>query len=137
MENLRTLWSKLDNRRRAIVLGATLAMFAAIALLARGPGNGEMALLYAGLDAAAAGEIVAALESRGTPYEVRGDAIWVPESSRDLERVTLAAEGLPAASSQGYELLDSLCRIVEDVFKLIHDLKSNFKVHPFSKDLVF
>ena len=108
MENLRTLWSKLDGRRRAIVLGATLAMFAAIAVLARGPGTGEMALLYAGLDAAAAGEIVAALEARGTSYEVRGDAIWVPEGTRDIERVSLAAEGLPAASSQGYELLDSL-----------------------------
>ncbi|TNC71308.1 flagellar basal-body MS-ring/collar protein FliF [Rubellimicrobium roseum] len=108
MDNLISIWGKLDGRRRAVVLGATLATFVAIALLARGPGPGEMALLYAGLDPAAAGEVVAALESRGIPYEVRGDAIWVPESARDLERVTLAAEGLPATSAKGYELLDSL-----------------------------
>ncbi len=103
-----TVWGKLDARRRAVVIGATLLMFLAIALLARGPGNGQMALLYAGLDPAAAGEVVAALEARGTPYEVRGDAIWVPKSARDLERMTLAAEGLPTTSTGGYELLDSL-----------------------------
>lgn len=108
MNSLMTVWGKLDGRRRAAVLGATLLMFAAIAMLARGPGTGPMALLYAGLDDSAAGEIVAALDARGVPYEVRGDAIWVPESARDLERITLAAEGLPAASAGGYELLDSL-----------------------------
>ncbi len=108
MNSLLTVWGKLDARRRAVVVGATILMFLAIALLARGPGDGQMALLYSGLDPAAAGEVVAALEARGTRYEVRGDAIWVPESARDLERMTLAAEGLPATSAGGYELLDSL-----------------------------
>ncbi|MBP1805084.1 flagellar basal-body MS-ring/collar protein FliF [Rubellimicrobium aerolatum] len=108
MESVVSVWGKLDARRRLVVVGATLAMFAAVLFLARGPGPGTMALLYAGLDPAAAGEVVAALEARGTPYEVRGDAIWVPESARDQERMTLASEGLPATSGQGYELLDSL-----------------------------
>lgn len=108
MNSLATVWQRLDGRRRIAVIAATLAMFAAIALLARGPGRGEMALLYAGLDPAAAGEVVAALQARGTPFEVRGDAVWVPASARDLERVALAAEGLPAPSARGYELLDSL-----------------------------
>ena len=36
-----------------------------------------MALLYSGLDAAAAGEVVAALEARGVPFEVRDAAIYV------------------------------------------------------------
>jgi flagellar M-ring protein FliF len=108
LNSLGTVWQRLDGRRRAAVIAATLAMLAAIALLARGPGRGEMALLYAGLDAAAAGEVVAALQSRGTPFEMRGDAVWVPAAARDLERVALAAEGLPAPSARGYELLDSL-----------------------------
>ncbi len=108
MNSLAAVWTKLDARRRAAVVLATLATLVAMALLARGPGQGEMALLYAGLEPAAAGEVVAALEGRGTPFEVRGDAIWVPLASRDLERMSLASEGLPAASAQGYELLDSL-----------------------------
>jgi flagellar M-ring protein FliF len=87
---------------------ATVAMFVAILALARGAGQQDMALLYAGLDATAAGEVVAALEQRGIPHEVRGDAIYVPQAERDIQRMTLAAEGLPANNSQGYELLDSL-----------------------------
>lgn len=108
VEGLRGIWARLDGRRRAVVVVATLAMFAAVALVARGAGTGDKALLYAGLDAAAAGEVVAALDARGVPYEVRGDAIYVDRASRDLERMALAAEGLPQTGAQGYELLDSL-----------------------------
>jgi flagellar M-ring protein FliF len=107
LESLASVWARLDARRRMVVAAATLAMFGAVALMARG-GDGEMALLYAGLDAAAAGEVVAALEARGVLHEVRGDAIWVPASARDAERMTLAAEGLPEGGAQGYELLDGL-----------------------------
>lgn len=66
------------------------------------------ALLFSGLDAAAAGEIVAALDGLGTPYTVKGSAIYVPESQRDRLRLDMAREGLPATSSSGYEILDSL-----------------------------
>jgi flagellar M-ring protein FliF len=105
---LSSFWAKLDGRRRIVVAAATAGVFVALAVLARGPGPGEMSLLYAGLDPAAAGEVVAALEARGTPFDVRGDSIWVPAGARDLERMTLAAEGLPATSARGYELLDEL-----------------------------
>jgi flagellar M-ring protein FliF len=108
VESLRNAWSGLDVRRRLAVGVATIAMFAAILALARGAATQDMALLYAGLDSSAAGEVVAALEQRGIPFEVRGDAIYVPQAARDIERMALAAEGLPASSSQGYELLDSL-----------------------------
>ncbi len=108
MQSLMSVWEGLDARRRFIVLGATIVVFVAVALMARGGGPGEMALLYAGLDPAAAGEVVAALEARGIAYEARGDAVWVPVADRDRERMALAAEGLPTSSSQGYELLDSL-----------------------------
>ena len=67
-----------------------------------------MGLLYAGLDGAAAGEIVAALDQRGVAYEVRGDSIYVDATQRDSLRMTLATEGLPATGAAGYELLDGL-----------------------------
>ncbi|MEL7117674.1 MAG: flagellar M-ring protein FliF, partial [Pseudomonadota bacterium] len=67
-----------------------------------------MALLYSGLDPAAAGEVVAALEQQGVAYDVRTGAILVDSAQRDSLRMTLAAEGLPASNGQGYELLDSL-----------------------------
>ena len=108
MQNLLTLWARLGNRRRFIVLGATLAMFLAILGLARMAEAPNMALLYSGLDNSAAGAVVTALDADNVAYEIRGDAIYVDQSRRDSLRMTLAAQGLPAVGGAGYELLDSL-----------------------------
>ena len=108
MQNLLSTWSALEMRKKAIVLGATLAMFLAILGLARMAGTPRMELLYAGLEPGTAGQIVAALEQRGVAHEVRGDSIHVDSAQRDSLRMALAAEGLPAAGGAGYELLDSL-----------------------------
>ncbi|OYU19491.1 MAG: flagellar M-ring protein FliF [Rhodobacteraceae bacterium PARR1] len=108
MQNLVTLWNTLDNRRRMIVAGATVAVFAAVLVLSRMAATPQMALLYSGLDPAAAGAVVAALEARGVAHQVQADAIQVPADRRDSLRMELAAEGLPAATGKGYELLDAL-----------------------------
>lgn len=76
--------------------------------MARSVASNDLSLLYAGLDNATAGDVVTALDQRGIAYDVRGGSIFVPTSVRDRLRMTLAAEGLPANSSQGYELLDNL-----------------------------
>ena len=83
-------------------------MFAAVLGLSRMASQPTMSLLYAGLDPAAAGEVVAALEQQGVGYDVRAGAIFVDAAQRDALRMTLASEGLPASNGQGYELLDSL-----------------------------
>ena len=108
MESLKSTWTNLDLKRRVIAVVASLAVFAAVLLLARGASDRDMALLYSGLEPQAAGEVVAALELRGIPHDVVGSGIFVPAAMRDSLRMTLASEGLPANSSQGYELLDSL-----------------------------
>lgn len=98
----------MEPRRRIIMILATVAMFAAVLGLARMASQPSMSLLYSGLENGQAGEIVRALEQRGLTYEVRGGSIYVEGGSRDELRMTLASEGLPRNSSQGYELLDSL-----------------------------
>ncbi|HAW47379.1 MAG TPA: flagellar M-ring protein FliF, partial [Roseovarius sp.] len=108
MQQILGLWNALDTRRRVIVAVATLGMFAAVLGLARLAATPAMSLLYAGLDAPAAGEVIAALERRGVGHEVHGDAIFVPAPERDGLRMMLAGEGLPASSTKGYELLDGL-----------------------------
>lgn len=108
MQNLLELWANLGNRRRIIVIGATLGMFLAVLGLARMAGTPNMALLYSGLESAAAGDVIAALDTQNAPYEVRGDAIYVDESQRDNLRMVLAGQGLPATGGTGYELLDTL-----------------------------
>lgn len=108
MNNVISTWNGLDLRRRLVVIGATIAVFLAVLALARLGPNPQMALLYAGLDNRAAGEMMTALDQRAAPYEIRGDSIWVQAKDRDALRMSLAGEGLPAAGGAGYELLDSL-----------------------------
>jgi flagellar M-ring protein FliF len=102
------VWNALDTRKRIMVGVATAAMFLAVLAMSRIAAAPNMVLLYAGLESSTAGEVVQALEARGTPYQVRGSSIFVADQQRDLLRMTLASEGLPANGSNGYELLDNL-----------------------------
>ncbi|WP_339769194.1 flagellar basal-body MS-ring/collar protein FliF [uncultured Pseudosulfitobacter sp.] len=108
MQQLLNVWLGLDLRRQITVIGATLAMFFAVLAMSRMATAPSMTLLYAGLENGAAGEVVRALEARGATFDVRGGSIFVDSQDRDQLRMTLASEGLPTNSNQGYELLDSL-----------------------------
>lgn len=108
VQQLLSVWNALTPRRRMIAGGAALAVFAAVLILARLAAAPSLALLYAGLDEAAAGEVIAALDRQGVAYEIRGSAIHVDVGQRDSLRMSLAAEGLPAHGPAGYEILDGL-----------------------------
>lgn len=108
MQQLFAVWNQLDARRRIVVVIATIAMFVVVLAMSRMAARPQMSLLYSGLEPAAAGEIVTALEQRGVAHDVRGNAIFVDGAQRDQLRMTLAGEGLPANGSAGYELLDGL-----------------------------
>lgn len=108
LQSLLSVWNALDARRRFFVIAATLIVFGAVMMLARGSGSRDMALLFGGLEPAAAGDIVTALDTQGAVYEIRGNAIYVDAVQRDALRMTLAGEGLPATGAQGYELLDNM-----------------------------
>ncbi|MCK0139580.1 flagellar basal-body MS-ring/collar protein FliF [Aliiroseovarius sp. F47248L] len=108
MQQITSIWTSLDMRKRIIVLAATLAMFIAVIGLSRMATTSQLTLLYAGLESGAAGDVVKALEARGVVYEIRGGSIFVDTSQRDSLRMTLASEGLPANGGKGYELLDGL-----------------------------
>jgi len=108
LQQILTVWNALGARRRIMVIGASLAMFAAVLAMSRMAATPNMVLLYSGLESGAAGEVVSALEQRSVPFEVRGGSIFVPAPDRDALRMTLASEGLPANNNLGYELLDTL-----------------------------
>jgi flagellar M-ring protein FliF len=102
------LWNGLDGRRRGFLVGGVAALLLILVVLTRVATAPSYALLYAGLDPAAAGEVVTAIEARGIAYRVQGDGILVDVQHRDALRMSLAGEGLPANGAAGYELLDSL-----------------------------
>ncbi|MBU3028611.1 flagellar basal-body MS-ring/collar protein FliF [Paracoccus marinaquae] len=108
MQKLQDYWTERSSRQKTILAAAFLATFLAVAAfgwLASRPG---MAMLYGALDSAQSGEVIAGIERAGVIYEVRGDTIWVDERQRDRLRMELAAQGLPATGSAGYELLDGM-----------------------------
>jgi flagellar M-ring protein FliF len=108
MEHMLQIWDRLDTRRRIILAGAAILTVAAVLSLAQVATRPGMALLYSGLDPAAAGEVVGALEQMNVRSEVRGAAIYVAEDARDRVRLALARDGLPQQGQAGYELLDQI-----------------------------
>lgn len=101
-------WRRLSLRNQILAIGATIAVIGAFGMLVRAATEPPMSLLYAGLDAGSAGEILEALEAMGVPAEAKGDAIYVPEPRRDAVRMALAGQGLPRQGQAGFELLDEL-----------------------------
>ncbi|SHF32504.1 flagellar M-ring protein FliF [Litoreibacter ascidiaceicola] len=108
MQQFQQLWDALDTRKRVIVIGTTVLVMLGVLFLTRMAATPNMGLLYSGLAPNAAGEVIAQLEAQGVPFEVKGGAIYVEDAQRDQLRLTLAGEGLPANSGDGYELLDEL-----------------------------
>lgn len=107
MPFLETLKS-LSLSRQLILAGAFLGVVFAMTFMVRGVTQSPMALLYSGLDPVHAGEIIEELEQRGVSYDIRGEAIFIPERDRDAVRFALAKDGLPRQAVQGYELLDNV-----------------------------
>lgn len=101
-------WRSLPGRSKAVAIAALIAIVLMLALLGRAASTPPMALLYSGLDPSASGEILEALEAMDVPSDVRGDAIFIPETRRDATRMALAREGLPRQSQAGFEILDEL-----------------------------
>ena len=108
MQSLIDVWNRLTVVQIATIFGATAAVFLAVLFLVRAPGQGDMSLLYGGLEASSAGDVLASLDQQGVIYEVRGGAIYVDAAVRDSLRLILAGQGLPMSGVNGYELLDNL-----------------------------
>ena len=108
MKQLQSIWEGLDARRRLIAGLSVLAIVAAVFGISRVATEPSLAMLYSGLDAAAAGEVVAELEAEGVVFEVDGASILVDSAARDRIRMALASKGLPAGGPAGYEILDNL-----------------------------
>lgn len=107
MKFLETL-KALSLPRQLALAGAVVAVVLAMTMLVRGAVKEPMALLYSGLDPMNSGEVIEELEKRGVEYDIRGEAIFIPQGERDAVRFALAKDGLPQQSVRGYELLDDV-----------------------------
>lgn len=97
------------NQKQKFVLGASvLATVGFLAVVMHFVGNGDLRVLYSGLPAAEAQEVVRRLGAKEIPYELSkdGTSISVPTGRIDEVRLQLASEGLPRSGRQGYEMFD-------------------------------
>ncbi|KGJ17288.1 flagellar MS-ring protein [Paracoccus sanguinis] len=108
MQKLAEYWSERSTSQKALIAAAFVLTFLAVAGFAWVANRPSMALLYAGLDPARAGEVMAELDKTGVPSEIRGDSIWVESGERDRLRMVMAGLGLPSAGGAGYEILDGM-----------------------------
>lgn len=107
MKLLETL-KALSMVQKLTLAGAVAGVVLAMTFMVQGAVKSPMALLYSGLDPMHTGEVISELEKRGVDYEIRGEAIFIPQSQRDSVRFALAKDGLPQQSVRGYELLDDV-----------------------------
>lgn len=108
MLQIMNAWKSFDTRRQAFTVFSIVALLVLLFMGGRIVSQPSMALLYSGLESDVSGDVIGLLEQRGTRYEVRGNAIFVPSGERDSLRMSLASEGVPSNSGDGYELLDGL-----------------------------
>lgn len=102
------IWQTMPVQKRVVSGLSVLATIAAMYFLVSVTLKPKLDLLYAGLDPAAAGEVIGKLDGLGAVYEVRGGAIYTEVSRRDSLRLELAREGLPRQNVVGYELFDDM-----------------------------
>ncbi|MCK4305244.1 MAG: flagellar M-ring protein FliF [Candidatus Eisenbacteria sp.] len=108
-EQVRLIWSRLPGHQRVFMISVVIALVVVFTLVFAWAGREEYEILYGNLEAKSAGAIVDELRSRDVPYKLRdgGGTILVPRAQVHEARVDLATAGLPQASGQGYELLDT------------------------------
>ncbi len=106
--NIVNVWLGLSPQNRLASVLSVLATIAALYFLVTVTLKPKTDLLYAGLDPAAAGEIIAKLETMDVAYEVKGNSIYADRTRRDSLRLELARDGLPRQSVVGYELFDDM-----------------------------
>jgi len=102
------LLRNLGSVRLVVSLAVTAAAIGILAFIATRLIEPPMSLLYSGLEARDAGQIVSRLETANVPYELRagGSQIFVPSDTVLKLRMTLAQDGLPRGGSVGYEIFD-------------------------------
>lgn len=70
--NIIEVWQSLPLQKRILSIASAIGTLAFVILLATMTMKPKMALLYAGLDQATAGDVIARLDGLGVKYDVRG-----------------------------------------------------------------
>jgi flagellar M-ring protein FliF len=103
-EKLSALWTSFSAKRKWIIIGSFITSVILLFLLTFSLTNTTFVPIYSDLMPNEAGEIKAAIESKGIPVTVSADGrtISVPKQEAANLKVSLAAEGIPRSGNVDY-----------------------------------
>jgi len=106
-EQLKELWSKLDKKQKAIILGGSIGLTLLLFLSIWYATRPNWGLLYRGLDEQTTGQIVEFLKKEHVPFKVGLDgSIYVPKDKVPELRIEIASKGIVGGTGPGFELFD-------------------------------
>lgn len=87
-------------------------------IMLKGGADGDVKLLYSGLDLQEAADIAGKLDTAGVRYQLQGggSAIFVDPAKVDAARMMLSEQGLPTRGSVGWEIFDKSDALGETTF---------------------
>jgi flagellar M-ring protein FliF len=96
------------SQRIGIVFGAAMSVLLVVGLV-MWAGQPQLVPGFTGLDAATAGEVTAALDSAGIPYELKaaGGIVMVPSNQLAEARIAAADAGYTGSTAPGWEIFDN------------------------------
>lgn len=103
-------FGNLSKKQKIIIISGVVACVALVVFLAiftKSKENGELAVLFEGLDARDTAAAVEHLKSQKIPYELSENAILVPKDTVYEQRITLSSLGIPKNSKVGFEIFDT------------------------------
>jgi flagellar M-ring protein FliF len=108
IDQSRSFLSTLNSREKILLGGSLLATLGFFGFFVYFIGNGDLKVLYSGLQPPEAQEIARRLGAKEIRYDLSkdGTSISVPAGRIAEVRMQLASEGLPRSGRQGYEMFD-------------------------------
>src|SRR5690349_17417144 len=94
--------------QKAVTIAAVVGVFLAMFVFTKWQSKPQYAPLFTNLDSKATGEVTQALDSKGISYQLTdgGATVMVPKANLYKTRADLSTQGVPAASSDGWSIMD-------------------------------
>ncbi|WP_232632000.1 flagellar basal-body MS-ring/collar protein FliF [Methylobacterium sp. Leaf118] len=109
MKPILELVTKLGPARMAAMVAVTLTLVGFFAFVILRVSRPDMGVLFADLTMQDSAAVIRELDTRGIPYETKGDVgqtVLAPRADLPRLRMDLAGKGLPSQGGVGYEIFD-------------------------------
>lgn len=107
-EQITKIWNQFSYNQKISIFVSTLVLFVVMGGLMMWSSRPSMKLLYGNLAPEDMADVLAKLDEKSIPYEIKngGNAVFVPGDFVYTTRLDLSAQGIPSGGSIGFEIFD-------------------------------